>query len=182
VEEDKDQSSKSFAETSEKKIDEILDLVSDEDEIDLEQELLSSGPSKEESSQHTQIEKPRFEDKQQKMLVAGGHYYMQKKYEKAVSVFKRIVRKYPQNIEAFYNLGNSYFRLNEWEEARNAYEEACRLDPTFLDAIENLGVIHANQKNFKKAVDVWKRLLEYDPKRTDIKKKIEKALKLSKGI
>ncbi len=182
VEEDMDQSSNSFAETSEKKTDEILDLLSDEDEIDLEQELLSSDPSKEESSQHTQREKPRFEDKQQKMLVAGGHYYMQKKYEKAVSVFKRIVRKYPQNIEAFYNLGNSYFRLNEWEEARNAYEEACRLDPTFLDAIENLGVIHANQKNFKKAVDVWKRLLEYDPKRTDIKKKIEKALKLSKGI
>lgn len=178
---DDDEPVKSHEELVEVDVDEDLFNLVTSEEIKIDEEMLAVPKPSRESIRIREKERVRFEEKQQKMLVAGGHYYMQKNYDKAISVFQKIITKYPSNIEAYYNLGNSYFRLNKWDKAESAYEQACELDPTFLDAMENLGVIYANQRKFKLAIDVWKRILELDPKRSDIKKNIEKALKLSKS-
>ena len=164
-------------------INEFFDLVSSE-ELNLQEEFGENGNKKSTSTKRKTEKQPakNKEDNQQKMLIAGGHYYLQKKYDKAIHVFQKIIGKHPNNIEALYNLGNSYFRLRKFNEAQIAYEKVCNLDPTFLDAMENLGVIFANKKEYKEAIKIWKKILEFDPKREDIKKNIEKALRISRKI
>lgn len=162
---------------ADKNIDDLLELLEDAEQIGLEETAEAGEPVEEPAEKATQL---REVELQQKLLMAGGLFYVQKKYEKAVQVFEQLIARFPETVEAYYNLGNAYFRLNRLEEARRAYEKACELDPTYLEAWENLGVIYANQRKFKEAIEVWKKILEHDPKRGDIKKNIEKALRLYK--
>ena len=169
--------------TADKKVEEFYDLVSGE-EISFQEELIKTENSGKKSSEvikkgKKDSKKPK-PDNQQKLLIAGGHFYMQKKYDKAIDVFSRIIDKYPNNIEAHYNLGNSYFRIKKYDEAQIAFEKVCDLDPSFLDTMENRGVFFANKKEFKKAIKIWKKILEFDPKREDIRKNIEKAFRISR--
>lgn len=166
-------------------IEEFFDFISGE-EINFQEELVDVSGESEAGSDGNKNARKRVKkrkiDGQQRLLIAGGHFYMQKKYDRAIQIFHRIIDKYPNNIEAHYNLGNSYFRLRRFDEAQSAYEKVCELDPTFLDAMENLGVIFANKRKFKEAIKTWKKILEFDPKREDIKRNIEKALKISRKI
>ena len=165
-----------IGETADKKIDDFLDLLADEgislEEIEEATETASSGEEKHPPT--------KDEELKQKLLLAGGYFYMNKKYEKAIAILRRLVEQFPDTVEAYYNLGNAYYRLKNWEEAKKAYEKVCELDPTYVNAWENLGVIYANERNFKEAIQVWKRILEMDPNRKDVKSNIEKALRLYK--
>lgn len=164
-------------------INEFFDLVSSED-LNLQEEFSQKDVKKAVSTKRKKKKQTAKvkQDNQQKMLIAGGHYYLQKKYDKAIQVFQKIIEKHPNNIEAHYNLGNSYFRLRQFNKAQVAYEKVYNLDSTFLDAMENLGVIFANKKEYKEAIKIWKKILEFDPKRADIKKNIEKALRISRKM
>ena len=168
--------SQDIEESSDKKIDEFLDLLADEG-VSLEDLEEAAGAVSAEEEKEPQTAE---EDLQQKLLLAGGYFYMNKKYDKAIAIFQRLIEKFPDTIEAYYNLGNAYYRVKNWEEAKRAYRKVCELDPAYVNAWENLGVIYANERNFKEAIQVWKQILKLDPGRKDVKNNIAKALKLSK--
>ncbi len=182
---DENETAHDLIDQADNNIEEFFDFISGE-VINFQEELIDISGEPDAGSEDKKNAKKRVKkrkiDGQQKLLIAGGHFYMQKKYDRAIQIFHRIIDKYPNNIEAHYNLGNSYFRLRRFDEAQSAYEKVCELDPTFLDALENLGVIFANKRKFKEAIRTWKKILEFDPKREDIKKNIEKALKISRKI
>ncbi len=180
-----DSEAAAISDNSDKNMTDFFDLISGK-EVSLQSELLVSEksavaePPTESNNDQKKVEENKKEGYQKKLLVAGGHLYMQRKYDKAINIFQKIITQYPKSIEAYYNLGNSYFRLRKLEEAQKAYEKVCELDPTFLDALENLGVICANKREYTKAIGIWKKIMEFDPNREDIKKNIEKALRMSK--
>jgi len=171
--------SQDIGESTDKKIDDFLDLLADEG-VSLEEleEAAETGAGPEEERPLPTTE----EDLQQKLLLAGGYFYMNKKYDKAIAVFKRLIEKFPDTVEAYYNLGNAYYRTKNWEEAKKAYAKVCELDPAYVNAWENLGVIYANERNFKEAIRVWKEILKLDPGRKDVKNNIARAVKLSKQV
>ncbi|MFQ5822540.1 MAG: SpoIIE family protein phosphatase [bacterium] len=115
-------------------------------------------------------------NKKEMLLISGIKYYKNKDYENAIKEFKKVIDIYPDFKEAYSILGNAYFRNQMYTEAATAYERVKQMDPNDITAYENMGVIHANRGEYTQAIEEWKKVLELNPERTDIKKKIKKAL------
>ena len=64
--------------------------------------------------------------------------YENEDYEKAVSLYKMLVKMDRVSPEVFYNLGNSYFKLKRIGKAIVNYERALRLAPRDRDILVNL--------------------------------------------
>jgi tetratricopeptide (TPR) repeat protein len=124
------------------------------------------------------ISKDKHElDDKERLLKNGIKYYKSKDYDRAIKEFRRIIETYPDFKEAHAILGNAYFRNKMFSEAAMAYEKVKQMDPEDITAYENMGVIYANQRDYKQAIREWKKVLDLNPERTDIEKKIEKALR-----
>ncbi len=116
--------------------------------------------------------------KKEKKLIKGIRFYKNKEYEKAIQEFKKVIEIYPDYKEAYSILGNAYFRNQMYDEAGLAYKLVKQIDPEDIAAHENMGVIYANRGEYKLAIGEWKKVLELNPERTDIEKKIKKALRM----
>ena len=154
----------------------------EEEQGDLSFIDLIGGADWEEEEAPPASEQPSTDEEYREAILEGLRYYKNKKYSEAIRVFKGIIEQYPDSKEAHYMLGNAYFRKNMPDEALEEYNRVKLLDPTYIDAYENSGVIYANRGDFQKAIGEWKRILEIDPSREDIKKNIEKALKMMKEV
>lgn len=82
---------------------------------------------------------------------------------KSILALKEYLFKFPDDHDAWYNLGNSYKDLNEYMKAIKAYEEALRIDPNDDWSLINtatvyntgLGEFNKSYEFYKKAFDKW---------------------------
>ncbi len=93
---------------------------------------------------------------------AGLKYIKQKKYEKAVKEFLKIVKQDEKFPNAYYNLALSYQMLNNFDEAIKYYLKSIELAQNEYDSYYNIGVIFLNQKDYKKAKENFKKASEAD--------------------
>jgi len=163
------------------RIEDLVDNIIVEEE-EIENALNGEDEEKTEGTEKTVPSKETDEaSKVKRLLLSGLRFYLDRDFKHAIAIFNRIIEDYPDHFEAHYNLGNAYFRMKDFEKAEREYLKVIEIDPSFTDSYENLGVIYANRKDFKKAIQIWKKILEIKPDRKDVKKNIEKALKLSKS-
>jgi Ca-activated chloride channel family protein len=66
----------------------------------------------------------------------GDVYYRQEGYDKAASLFGKVIQSADRGLQArsFYNLGNTRFREGKFEDALKAYRSAIDLAPGDQDA------------------------------------------------
>ncbi len=176
-----DESNGEKTETAPMEEDLVNSLLTDEDaeafELDKEDDESESVVEKTKTAaKPAENEARRIKD----LLITGLRFYLDKKYDKAAALLQKLIEEHPNHLEAHYNLGNVYFRMREYDKAEAEYLKVIEIDPSFTDGHENLGVIYATRKDYKKAIDVWKKILALHPDREDVKKNIEKALRLSK--
>ncbi len=171
-------------ETEETSVDDDLvdTILTDEDvqefQLDQEEEP-ETPPDKEKSSAETKPVESETK-KIKSLLIAGLRFYLDKKYDKAAALLEKLIQEHPDHLEAHYNLGNVYFRMRDYDKAEAEYLKVIEIDPSFTDGHENLGVIYATRRDYTKAIDIWKKILALHPDREDVRRNIEKALKLSK--
>ena len=65
-----------------------------------------------------------------------------------------------------------------FDESKQAFEKLKQLQFESESDYENKGLIYAKQGSYGQAVGEWKKVLKVSPHRTDIKEKIDKAVKL----
>jgi tetratricopeptide (TPR) repeat protein len=118
------------------------------------------------------------QEERERLLINGLRHYKGQRFQEAIDEFKKAISLYPDFKEAHSILGNAYFRNHMYAEAAQAYDRVKQMDPYDTTAYENMGVIYANRGDFREAVREWEQLLEIDPKRDDIRKKIDKAMRL----
>ncbi|MFQ5864980.1 MAG: SpoIIE family protein phosphatase [bacterium] len=152
-------------------------------EIENNQSQTSIGETTKDSSEsekpNLEVDRSEYDSKnKEKVLISGIKYYKSKDYENAIKEFRRVIEIYPDFKEAHSILGNAYFRNKMYSEAAKAYQRVKQMDPEDVTAYENMGVIYANRGDYKHAVEEWKKVLEINPERTDIMKKIKKALQM----
>lgn len=58
-------------------------------------------------------------------------------YESAIALYKKILRKTPQDRDALFGLATAYHKSGERKQARNAYGNLLKLYPKFEDGINN---------------------------------------------
>ena len=93
---------------------------------------------------------------------AGLIYIKQKKYDKAVKEFLKIIKHDEKFPNAYYNLALSYQMLNQHKEALDNYAKSIELSQNEYDCYYNIGVIYLNQKNYEKALENFKKATDAD--------------------
>jgi tetratricopeptide (TPR) repeat protein len=68
-------------------------------------------------------------EKVEKLIELGKFYFLNEKYDEAISKFKEAVKIDENNAEIYYNLGIVYESKNLPEEASQMYTKALDLNP-----------------------------------------------------
>jgi tetratricopeptide (TPR) repeat protein len=76
--------------------------------------------------------------RQQQLLDSAAQYYADRKYEKAIETYQKILYEGYEAAELYYNLGNAYFKSNKIPYAILNYERAKKLNPNDEDIEFNL--------------------------------------------
>jgi Flp pilus assembly protein TadD len=61
----------------------------------------------------------------------GKFYFLNNKYDEAVSEFKKVLEINPGNAEAYYNIGLIKESSNQTDEAREMYSKALAVKPDY---------------------------------------------------
>lgn len=88
------------------------------------------------------------EDRDLHFLVAT-HYKLLGEYELSASLYRAILRKWPNDLAARINLGNIYFAQRDWEGAVLEYDRAIDNDPNSAAAYYNKSLAHAESFEFR---------------------------------
>ncbi|MFX1390257.1 MAG: tetratricopeptide repeat protein [Promethearchaeota archaeon] len=84
-------------------------------------------------------------------------------YEKAKSIFERIINLSSKNYRAHYNLGIAYFNLKDLKNSKKCFNKALRIKPDYKYCFYNLGLIYESLKKYEKALKYYELALEIDP-------------------
>jgi tetratricopeptide (TPR) repeat protein len=91
----------------------------------------------------------------------GVNLFKQGQYKEASGYFEKVVAKFPDSAEAFYNLGLSYLRDGKSVEAIGALEQAIKLKRDLVEAYFALGECYFNKGESDKAIETFSRTLEF---------------------
>ena len=104
---------------------------------------------------------PKLED--DKNLSEGTKLFGEGKYDEAIVSFEKVVDKFPNNIEGYYNLGLSYLRKGDVDQAIASFEKAAELNPEALPVFLALGEAYFSKGDNEKAMESYQQAIEIDP-------------------
>lgn len=82
-------------------------------------------------------------------------YDTAKQYEKALSLCKEAMKKFPDNWEVYTSTGNVYLDMEKYEEAIAYFEKAGELGTYFCDEKYALAMCYRKLEKFKEAYQVY---------------------------
>ena len=86
-----------------------------------------------------------------------------KLYDRATTVYRRVVQLEPDNPIAWINLGNNYSAQGKDGEAVAAYRRVIKMRPHFMVAWTKLGEIYCRQGKYSDAVATWRQAVAAAP-------------------
>lgn len=107
----------------------------------------------------------------------GKKAFEEKKYEKAIKLFKAVLDDDDENKEAWFYLGKSYYFIKDYEEAVDSFDEAIDDKTTHIDYLKwyaKANQNYVNEASFfskmsiaKSIVSTYRRILKIDPNQMD---------------
>ncbi|MGH9945725.1 MAG: tetratricopeptide repeat protein [Pyrinomonadaceae bacterium] len=85
------------------------------------------------------------------------------KLDKAVPLFKEIVKNDPGDYVSWGQLGAIYYEQDNFAEAETAYQKALAAKPELSAVMTNLGRIYYAQKKFEQAIEILEKATQTDP-------------------
>ncbi len=85
------------------------------------------------------------------------------KYLKAIGVWEKLVKKYPNLTDAYANIGIAYKKINDLDSARTNLERAVKLGPKNGPAYNNLAMVYFAQKRYKLSEESFKKAITHWP-------------------
>ncbi len=113
-----------------------------------------------------------LEERQRKMDEAGGElderewillieaYELAKQYEKALSVCKEAMQKYPDHWELYCCAGMIYMDMKKYEEAITYYEKAGEIGTYFCDEKYSIAMCYRKLERFSEAYQIYLEIAE----------------------
>jgi len=98
----------------------------------------------------------------------GLLYQKRKQHKKALSHFKEIVLRDPEDYMAYYRMAKSALAISMNKEAEEFLKESIRLKPDFLDASADLSTLYIKQGKLNSAEKVLSEILKYHPKEINL--------------
>jgi len=104
---------------------------------------------------------PRLDE--DKDLDEGVKSFKGGKYDEAIASFKKVIEKFPQNYEGYYNLGLAYLKKENIDEAIVALEKATEINPDALPAYFALGECYFAKDDSEKTTQSFSKAIELEP-------------------
>ena len=82
--------------------------------------------------------------------------------KEAVDVLEKYLKKHPESIEGWYNLGYAFATLDKPQDALKAYDEALAIDNGIFVIWFNKGTVLYEMADYEKAKECYEEALEID--------------------
>ncbi|MCP4652156.1 MAG: tetratricopeptide repeat protein [Candidatus Omnitrophica bacterium] len=89
----------------------------------------------------------------------GVIYFLAAEDEKALTIWRRALKLYPQSAGIHTNLGNYYLKKSALAKAEKLLDKAIELDPDSLEAVFALGNLYQVSNRSNKAIALYKKAL-----------------------
>ena len=90
----------------------------------------------------------------------ADQYYQQGEFEKAVPLYEKLLKKYPDSKSVYKNYINSLFGLNDFEKAEKEIKQFVKKDPNQLIYRIDLGNVYKKQGNKSKAEQEFNKVIK----------------------
>ena len=87
-------------------------------------------------------------------------------YNKAITIYNKILESNPNDTFALNNLGTVYNELGDSIKAMQYYEKTLRLNPLDEFALSNIGSVLQEQGKYKEAIEYYEKALDVNPENT----------------
>ena len=81
----------------------------------------------------------------------------------AMGLYERGLAVYPDDANAYRNLGLVYERMGMHGQAMRAYRKATEIYPNFVEAYANLGLLYVKMRLYDEAIRAFQKSIELDP-------------------
>ncbi|MBF0452351.1 MAG: tetratricopeptide repeat protein [Candidatus Magnetomorum sp.] len=96
-------------------------------------------------------------------ILLAAAYEQTGQKDKAISIYKVLAQKYPDNPEILIDIGNQLLWMKQLDTALSFYEQALSNDSNQLAALKGCAQIYAWQNNSDKAIRYFKRYVQINP-------------------
>jgi tetratricopeptide (TPR) repeat protein len=93
----------------------------------------------------------------------GNAYSDAGDYEKAISVYNRVISIDSQYTDAYLNRGNAYLKKGDYEKAINDYNTVIKLNPNHAKAYLHRASAYTYKKEYDKAIIDFNKAIELKP-------------------
>lgn len=102
----------------------------------------------------------RAEPSQEDLLLPGMEKGIQGDYQGAIAEFTAVIRRYPQEPEAYYNRGIARSKIGDRQGAMEDYNQAILLNSNFAEAYAERGLLYWELGNRPSTVADWQKAAE----------------------
>ncbi|WP_341527519.1 tetratricopeptide repeat protein [Nostoc sp. UHCC 0302] len=97
------------------------------------------------------------------LIQQANNLYSQRDFKGAEENLRKLLKKFPKDAFAHFQLGNVLFRQNRAEEAISSYRKAIELQSKYALAYNAIGVVYASQSRWQEAITEYQKALEINP-------------------
>lgn len=90
-------------------------------------------------------------------------YQKNELYSQAIACYEKIVKDEPNNINAWFNLGNCYLAVCNKEKAVASFDNILKINPHSLSTLFNKAFTLKTFGDLDEAISIYHRILEIDP-------------------
>ncbi|MFH2059619.1 MAG: tetratricopeptide repeat protein [Pseudomonadota bacterium] len=94
-----------------------------------------------------------FAQTDKELFDTGVLLFKQDQYQKAIDQFSELIKRSPENADAYKNRGVSYMKLEKFDLAIQDFERAKSIFPELAGLYSNLGVARYYKKEYTKAIE-----------------------------
>ncbi len=106
---------------------------------------------------------PVYPQSTESMMSQGNMLLENGAFDQAVTAYRKVLARDPQNFEAQFNLAFAYLNWGRFSNAVTEFNKAVGLNPNSADAWSNLAMAYENQGKSQKAIDALYRAVQTNP-------------------
>ncbi|MHA1299417.1 MAG: tetratricopeptide repeat protein [Candidatus Helarchaeota archaeon] len=96
------------------------------------------------------------------LLFRAEHLLFEKKYEKAIKIFKKILKSRPNDIGIRKSIGIAYFELGNYQNALKNFQIAAEIEDSDSELWSYIGKVYIIKNEKEKALWCFQKAIEID--------------------
>ena len=104
---------------------------------------------------------PRLDE--DKDFAEGSAFFLKKQYEEAIASFDKVVGRFPDHYEGFYNLGLAHLRAGHIDVAIDHFKKSIELNPDSFESYRGLGEAYFQKGEGEMAAESLTRAVALQP-------------------